>query len=265
MKYPRSILQRAIRQSTAPTQSLRRPAARNVSTVTQPVVPRQSSRWTRRLIYASIFGTLGLGAGKWFDNKVSAPPAPGTLEDQAELHEIQRVFDIGLPIVQELRRDPDYVEKEVYQNFEDEHKTHRLTSGPMAGSRSLGLQRVFWNEKEKKIVSVVFLGPGLEGWPTMVHGGALGTVIDENLGRIAIRHFPARTGVTANLNLNYRAPVFSGNFYTLHTSLDQERTTDTKAYATCEVRDIAGRLCVEASGLFVVPKKLKLRKVGEYF
>ncbi|KAJ5542634.1 hypothetical protein N7461_008637 [Penicillium sp. DV-2018c] len=140
MKYPRSILQRAIRQSTAPTQSLRRPAARNVSTVTQPVVPRQSSRWTRRLIYASIFGTLGLGAGKWFDNKVSAPPAPGTLEDQAELHEIQRVFDIGLPIVQELRRDPDYVEKEVYQNFEDEHKTHRLTSGPMAGSRSLGLQ-----------------------------------------------------------------------------------------------------------------------------
>jgi hypothetical protein len=57
-----------------------------------------------------------------------------------ELQEIQRVFDIGLPIVQELRRDPDYVEKEVYQNFGDEHKTHRLTSGPLAGSRALGLQ-----------------------------------------------------------------------------------------------------------------------------
>lgn len=126
-------------------------------------------------------------------------------------------------------------------------------------------QKVFWNDKEKKIISVVFLGPGLEGWPTMVHGGALATVIDENLGRTAIRHFPARTGVTANLELNYRAPVHSDNFYTLHTTLDQERSTETKAYAKCEVRDMAGRLCVEASGLFVVPKTLNLNKVGEYF
>lgn len=57
-----------------------------------------------------------------------------------EIREIQRVFDIGLPIVQELRRNPDYVEKNVYENFADKHKTHRLTSGPLAGSRGLGLQ-----------------------------------------------------------------------------------------------------------------------------
>jgi acyl-coenzyme A thioesterase PaaI-like protein len=99
----------------------------------------------------------------------------------------------------------------------------------------------------------------------MVHGGALGTVIDENLGRVAIRRFPARTGLTANLNLNYRAPVYSDNFYTLHTTLDQERSTDSKGYAKCEVRDMAGRLCVEATGLFVVPKKLQLAKVGDHF
>lgn len=112
---------------------------------------------------------------------------------------------------------------------------------------------------------MVFLGSGLEGWPTMVHGGALGTVIDENLGRAAIRHFPARTGVTANLNINYRAPVYSDNFYTFHATLDQERSTDRKAYATCQVRDLTGHLCVEATGLFVVPKKLQLATVGEHF
>jgi acyl-coenzyme A thioesterase PaaI-like protein len=99
----------------------------------------------------------------------------------------------------------------------------------------------------------------------MVHGGALGTVIDENLGRAAIRNFPARTGVTANLNINYRAPVYSGNFYSLHTTLDREQSTDQKAFATCQVRDMSGRLCVEASGLFVVPKKLKLKELGEHF
>lgn len=98
-----------------------------------------------------------------------------------------------------------------------------------------------------------------------MHGGAIGTVIDENMGRAAIRHFPARTGVTANLDINYRAPVSSSQYYIVQTKLDQERSTDRKAYATCEVRDTTGRLCVEASGLFVVPNKLQLAEVGDRF
>lgn len=112
---------------------------------------------------------------------------------------------------------------------------------------------------------MIYLGCGIEGWPRVVHGGALGTVIDENLGRAAIRHFPARTGVTANLDINYRAPVFSGNFYTLHSAVDQTRSTDRKAFATCEVRDLGGRVCVEASGIFVVPKRLQLERIGEEY
>lgn len=74
------------------------------------------------------------------DKKIAVPPIPGSLEDQAELQEIQRVFDIALPIVQKLRRKPDYVEMDVYENFTEEKKPHRLTSGPLAGSRGLGLQ-----------------------------------------------------------------------------------------------------------------------------
>lgn len=99
----------------------------------------------------------------------------------------------------------------------------------------------------------------------MVHGGALATVIDENLGRVAIRHLPERTGVTANMQINYRAPVFSGNFYSFHAAIDTERTTERKAYATVEVRDPTGKLCAEGSGLFVVPKQYQLRKVGDRF
>ncbi|KAJ5952903.1 uncharacterized protein N7479_011316 [Penicillium vulpinum] len=265
MIHYRSIIQSTLRGSSIQTRSFWRSTVRNVSTAAQANASRKPSSWTRRLIYAGIFGTLGVSTGKWLDNKIAAPPAPGSLEDQMELQEIQRVFDIGLPIVQELRHNPDYVEKDVYENFADKHKIHRLTSGSLAGSRGFGFQKVFWNDKEKKLISVVFLGPGLEGWPTMVHGGALATVIDENLGRAAIRHFPARTGVTANLKLNYRAPVYSDNFYALHTTLDQEQSTDAKAYAKCEVRDMAGQLCVEATGLFVVPKSFKLSMVGEYF
>ncbi|KAJ5166144.1 uncharacterized protein N7482_004925 [Penicillium canariense] len=238
---------------------------RNVSTAASHTTSARRSRWTRRFIYLGIFGALGISVGQWMDKKISAPPAPGTPEDKLQLQDIQQVFDVGLPIVQRLRRDPDYVEMGVYQNYSEKSKANRLTSGPLAGSRGFGLQKVFWNEKEHQLVSVVFMGSGIEGWPTMVHGGALGTIIDENLGRAAIRHFPAQTGVTANLNINYRAPVYSDSFWSLHTTLDPERSTDRKAYVTCELRDMTGRVCVEATGLFVVPKKLKLAKLGDHF
>ena len=112
---------------------------------------------------------------------------------------------------------------------------------------------------------MVYLGSGLEGWPTVVHGGAIATVLDESLGRVAVRHFPARTGVTANLEINYRAPVYSGNFYTFQSQIDQERSTERKAYVTGEIRDPFGRLCAQASALFVVPKGIKLREIGERF
>jgi acyl-coenzyme A thioesterase PaaI-like protein len=99
----------------------------------------------------------------------------------------------------------------------------------------------------------------------MIHGGALAIVLDESLGAVALRSTPARTGVTANLDINYRAPVYSGNFYSVHSRLDQERSTDRKMFVSGELRDASGKLCVEATGLFVVPKNLTLRKIPDTF
>src|SRR5436190_21903059 len=114
-------------------------------------------------------------------------------------------------------------------------------------------------------VSVIFFGRGVEGWPTVVHGGALAIVLDESTGRIALLSFPDRTGVTANLNINYRIPITSGQFCTVTAQIDHENSTDRKAIVKGEVRDSMGRLCTEASGLFVVPKALALRRIGEGF
>lgn len=44
------------------------------------------------------------------------------------------------PLVSDLRKDPDYVEWEAYENFTDEEKAHRLSSGPLRGSRGFALQ-----------------------------------------------------------------------------------------------------------------------------
>lgn len=74
------------------------------------------------------------------DRKIGAPPLPGTEEDASEMRAIRYVFDNSLPVVVELRRNPDYVESEVYENYSEEDKAHRLSSGPLRGSRGLALQ-----------------------------------------------------------------------------------------------------------------------------
>lgn len=99
----------------------------------------QSSKWPRRLIYATIFGSLGLYAGSWTERHLATPPIPGSEADATETRLIQRAYEM-LPVVKDLRENPEYEESDVYENLSEEKKRHRLTSGPMSGSRGLGLQ-----------------------------------------------------------------------------------------------------------------------------
>lgn len=136
----RSIFQISCRVPKAIPTAPSRLFARNASSNAPQHPPRQSSPWTRRLIYAGIFGGLGVGVGSMIDRMVSVPPLPGSAEDKLAMEEIQHIFDIGLPIVQELRNNPNYVEAGVYGDFSEESKTHRLTSGPLSGSKGIALQ-----------------------------------------------------------------------------------------------------------------------------
>ncbi|KAI9370658.1 HotDog domain-containing protein [Aspergillus egyptiacus] len=237
--------------------------SRNASSMTYRQTPEKRI-WPRRLLYAGIFGFLGYSFAFLRDGLILEPAKPGSQVDQEMMRDLQEGFDY-LPVVQLLRKDPNYIETDVYGNYSGDEKDQRLTSGPLAGSRGLGMQKVFWNNKEKKAINVVHLGNGMEGWPTVVHGGALATILDEHLARVAIQNLPERTAVTANLDVNYRSLSWSMRFYTVHATLDQERSTDRKAYVKGEVRDEMGKLCVEASGLFVVPRGYKLRRLGESY
>ncbi|KAL4781582.1 HotDog domain-containing protein [Aspergillus varians] len=238
-------------------------ALRNGSTIAYKHSPRRSP-WLRRFIYFGIFGGLGLSLGNLLTRSLAPPDLPGTERDEDAMALIRSGFD-RTPIVKQLREDPDYVEVHVYGNYSDEEKEQRLTSGPLRGSGGLAMQKVFWNSKEKDAVNVLWLGNGVEGWPRVVHGGAIATILDEHLARVAIQHLPERTAVTANLDINYRNMAWSYQFYSVHATLDQERSTDRKAYVKGEVRDSRGNVCAEASGLFVVPRGYKLRRLGDMY
>lgn len=74
------------------------------------------------------------------DRKLAPPPLPDTEEDRERLEEIRYIYEHGLPIVKELRENPDYIEADVYGNYSEEDKLQRLSSGPLRGSRGLAFQ-----------------------------------------------------------------------------------------------------------------------------
>lgn len=138
MIYSGRISQSALRLAKTSARVWRQPV-RHVST-TLPKTSRPPSRWTRRLIYTGIFGTLGYLTGCWaFVDIIAQPLKPGSLDDKSFLLVLERRFS-EMPLVLELRNNPAFEEKDVYNNFSNEQKSHRLTSGPLAGSKGLGFQ-----------------------------------------------------------------------------------------------------------------------------
>ncbi|KAK8064731.1 hypothetical protein PG994_007369 [Apiospora phragmitis] len=240
-------------------------------------------RCRRGLVYAIVFACLGATLGSLFRLSISPPPlpAPGTPEDQyvtAGIHERAA----KLPIVQKLSADPAWQSWAAYEGdrhnstSSSEKRKSSVTAGALSGSKGLAYQRVFWNPATGELVNVVYFGGGTSGWPGVVHGGALATVLDETLGRCAILRFPSRTGVTARLELNYRKPTVTNAFYTVRTrpvvdedkdkdkalnkdgSRKSDRKSDRKLWVHGHVEAENGRVCVEARALFVVPKGINL-------
>lgn len=170
-----------------------------------------------------------------------------------------------LPIVQSLSTDPNWTSHDAYSSFDKKDAAHRLTTGPLSGARALGgFQRIFQNVESGETVTVIWFGGAIAGWPGVTHGGVIATIMDEALGRCAIRQFPSNTGVTANLELTYLKPVVTNSFYVLRL-VPQEGFTERKGWVSGRLETIDGRVCVEAKALFVVPKTLNLKSIGERF
>ncbi|KAI5310099.1 hypothetical protein KEM55_001683, partial [Ascosphaera atra] len=202
--------------SPAPSPSSSSPSARSSNTF----------RHLRNIIYVFAFTAAGYTAGNWIvSNYLGGVHEPGSLPDATRLAEIHHEFE-GLADVQRLRRGAEagkLEEWEPYTSFSETQKRGRLTSGGLNGSRGIAMQRIFWSPEEKRAITYCYLGNGITGWPGVIHGGLQATLLDESLGRVALRSFPNHAGVTANLNLDYKRPVAQNAFYKVVAELDTSR------------------------------------------
>lgn len=211
----------------------------------------------RVLIYATISVLIGLSAGYTVRYALVPPPPhlPDSKEDVALLARLHRDTD-ALPIVKELRSHPDdWIESPAYGAVAEPHKASTLTAGTMGGSRGLSVNILFWNQKEHRSISIIHFGGALAGWPGITHGGAIATVLLENLERVARGIQPSHdgwaNGFAETMELQYRSPTFAQKFYVIRAEVDESAATNNESRvrmvnATLESAD-KGKVCVEAT------------------
>ncbi|EFX02156.1 thioesterase family protein [Grosmannia clavigera kw1407] len=263
--------------------------SRQYSTASSPPPPSRRRPWIRpsTVVFLLLGAGFGLPLYGFVAQLVPTLPDRGSAaEDKARV--VLETRAARLPLVVQLTTDPAWIEWTVGSRWAKDHQPsstdletdlasdsprERLTRDALGGVQGMtGYHRVFLHEQTGELVSVVYLGNALSGFPTRAHGGALATLLDEALGRCAIHTLPARTGVTARLELQYRRPVAVPDFYVVRCRPELPPASSPKAsqdlrklWCSATLETIAGQTCVEARGLFVVPRGYKLGRVEDRF
>jgi acyl-coenzyme A thioesterase PaaI-like protein len=107
-------------------------------------------------------------------------------------------------------------------------------------------------EEENVVIGYATLGQRLDGHPGTVHGGILSLLFDETFG-FAYEALGVHHAVTANLSVDYRAPVPAGTEVQIAVQLESRegRKLFWKAQMTSRNNET---LYAEASSLFVIPR-----------
>ncbi|KAK4033509.1 putative mitochondrial membrane protein FMP10 [Parachaetomium inaequale] len=264
-----------------PTETTPPPTTTTTTTTTPPPPPtadpspspnpnqqpkKKPYRLIPRLTLAIACTLLGLSAGSSLRLLLSPPdpPQPHTEED-AYTTRVLHDQAARLPIVQQLTAaDPAVWESwDAYESLSAEHRAQHITAGALAGSRGVGgYQRVFWNKITGELVTVIYFGSATTGWPGVVHGGCLATVLDESCGRAAFKdaEWGGKVGLTAKLGLEYKRVTMANGFYVVRVKVrgeeelpEQERgKRHYKCWVDASVEDaVTGAVTVTAEALFV--------------
>ncbi|KAK0656294.1 HotDog domain-containing protein [Cercophora newfieldiana] len=229
----------------------------------EPPRARKTPRFTAsRLLSAAAFLLFGTLAGSSLRLLIQppSPPEPGTEDDRYTI-EVLHSQAAKIPLVQQLSADPAWDSWDAYNTLTPEHRAQHIMAGTLSGSRGVGgYQRVFYNAATGEFVSVVYFGAAITGWPGVVHGGALATLLDESCGRAAFWQWGGKSGVTATLKLEYKKATLANGFYVLRVrSRSDEELPESergkrhyKSFVDATIEDAAtGAVTVTAEALFV--------------
>jgi uncharacterized protein (TIGR00369 family) len=139
------------------------------------------------------------------------------------------------------------VYKKIMKDFNDDQ--HCFVCGK---KNPTGLKVEFReNLQNNEIEAEVVFPSHLQGWQDTVHGGLLATVLDEIMIKAAVA--AGIKCVTAEINVKYKKPAFTGTTYQVHGKMLEARGRIVTA---------ASRLC-DATGQIYAQATGKLFKISE--
>lgn len=186
-----------------------------------------------------------------------SPDVELTAEQQQYIVGVVTFID-ALELTKELRSDPLFKESRPHLNVPIEHRPNMLTAGSLAGHGRITVPPYVWtDDKNYSLVAINHLGRDVCGHPGIVHGGLLATLLDEGLVRCGSAALPNKVGVTASLNINYRAPVSADSYLVMRANVTNSEGRKAWVKGRLETLPAEGKepiILVEAECLVVEPK-----------
>lgn len=109
----------------------------------------------------------------------------------------------------------------------------------------------FFSPEKKELITFIHLGYRLSGYPFLVHGGILATILNEvfkltsTLGN-GVDQFQRNINVK-HLSINYKSPCIANNFLTIRTKIKDESTNGFVLEGTIESQERKVHILSEAT------------------
>jgi adenylylsulfate kinase len=164
------------------------------------------------------------------------------------------------PLVAALRTDPDLIESRPHEKIPAAWRRHNLTGGTLAGPGKIAIPPFSWTQREgKSYVQITHVGTDLCGHMGIIHGGFLATMLDEGLARCCFPALPYNVGMTAKLEINYKAPAMADQYLVLRATT--VKVEGRKAWVEGHIETLPSEegqeptVLATASALYISPKQ----------
>ncbi len=163
----------------------------------------------------------------------------------------------NLSIVRNLKNSKDWKISRAWDRVE-QHLIDGSLTGSLSQPGGIAIKPIiFTNLKTREEIMIVHLGRRLCGFPFLVHGGILATILDETLSRSSLldnETFLEKTNINGlkpkalGLSLSYRFPTRTNQFVVVRTKVENVDGKD--VIVTGDVETVHGRKLVIGTGRF---------------